>query len=55
MCQSEYDYFNDDENLFSYWLEEIYNGAGFWEEYYLDTSEGKYTLVRAYMKYDKLA
>lgn len=55
MCRREYDYFDDNENLFSYWLEEIYGGLGFWDEYYLDTDEGKYTLVRAYMKYDKLA
>lgn len=33
-CRRGYDYFDDDENLFSFWLDEIGAQCGYWEECY---------------------
>lgn len=33
-CTNEYDYYYKDENLFSFWLEEIDAQCGYWEECY---------------------
>lgn len=33
-CNNEYDWYYDDRNLFSFWLEEIAAGVGYWDGYY---------------------
>ena len=33
-CRKEYDYFDNDKNLFSFWLDEIFSQCGYWEECY---------------------
>ena len=54
-CNDEINWYYKDENLFSYWLETIWEDIRAWKEYYTETDENNYTLYREYTKIDKLA
>jgi hypothetical protein len=33
-CTQEYDWYYKDENLFSFWMDQLWAGVGYWEECY---------------------
>lgn len=49
-CTREYDWYYKDENLFSFWMDELWAGLGYWENWYIDTERKQYAIYQDYTK-----
>lgn len=49
-CTREYDWYYKDENLFDFWLDQLWSGVGQWEGYYIDSDRKENAVYIDYTK-----